>query len=309
MTIITVITPSFNQGQFIDETILSVLNQKGDFYIDYIIMDGGSEDETVDIIKKYENRLKGSYKKKEHIGLSFYYKHDKSRDDLINCLGVSYRWESKKDRGQVHALKKGFRIAVGEIYNWLNSDDIFVDQNVLQKVSDYFKKERKLELLTGDGPFITKAGREIGIHHVDKLNYKELLYLDYHILQPSTFFRKDIYVENYMDEGFTCAFDAYFFIRLISDGANCEKVNDQFGAFRFYSDNKTLGLNRLRYKEQRKITKKFSGNIMFNLVSYIYRYYAIILKDRPGFNGSLSEKIYKKLYRFSYKFITGKPGR
>ncbi|MFZ4612746.1 MAG: glycosyltransferase family 2 protein, partial [Bacteroidia bacterium] len=91
---ISIITPSYNQGQYIEETILSVINQ--DYpNIEYIVMDGGSNDQTVEIIKKYESK-------------------------------ITY-WVSEKDKGQADAINKGFARATGDILCWLNSDDYFFD--------------------------------------------------------------------------------------------------------------------------------------------------------------------------------------
>lgn len=88
---ISVITPSLNQGEFIEKTIQSVLNQEGDFELEYIVIDGGSTDNTLDIIKKYQ-------------------------DSLI--------WVSEKDRGQSDAINKGFNMASGDLLAWLNSQMI-----------------------------------------------------------------------------------------------------------------------------------------------------------------------------------------
>ena len=82
----TVVTPSYNQGEFIEDTIRSILSQKGDFYIEYIIKDGLSTDDSVDIIRKYDTLL--SEKKYN-----------------VQCKGVSYHWESKKDNGQADAIE------------------------------------------------------------------------------------------------------------------------------------------------------------------------------------------------------------
>jgi len=89
---ISVITPSLNQGAFIERTILSVLSQKGGFELDYIIVDGGSTDNTLDIVRKYQESL---------------------------------TWISEKDQGQSDAINKGFNLATGELLAWLNSDDTY----------------------------------------------------------------------------------------------------------------------------------------------------------------------------------------
>src|SRR5258708_366492 len=112
---ISIITPSFNQGDYIEETIQSVLSQKyGD--LQYIIVDGGSIDNSVSIIKKYEKYL-------------------------------SY-WISAKDDGQTNAINKGLNIADGEIISWLCSDDLYVE-NALTGVADYFNDHPDISFLHG----------------------------------------------------------------------------------------------------------------------------------------------------------------
>ena len=102
--IFSLVTPSYNSDKFIAKTIESILLQEGDFYIDYIIMDGGSTDKTVNIIKKYETLLREKKWK-------------------VRCQGIEYRWVSEKDNGQADAINKGFDKARGDILNWINADD------------------------------------------------------------------------------------------------------------------------------------------------------------------------------------------
>jgi glycosyltransferase involved in cell wall biosynthesis len=304
LKIISIVTPSYNQGEFIEETIQSVLFQKGNFYSDYIIMDGGSRDSSVEIVEKYENLLKENCKIIEKDGLNYY---TKKNDDFRwnNCLGISYRWVSETDNGQVDALKKGFRMAKGDIYCWLNSDDIYVNSDVLQKVCAYFDQDPDLELLLGDGPFISKAGEELKLHHVDRINLKELIYLDYHILQPSSFFRRDIYNETQLDEKLTCTFDADFFIGMLYNGLKYKKVNDRFAAFRLYQKTKTLRLTKTRCNEQIQITRRYSNNRSLTIISFIYRkiqalYEARFKKKKPFVWFWIITR------RICYKLITGK---
>jgi glycosyltransferase involved in cell wall biosynthesis len=266
---VTIVTPSYNQGAFIEETIRSVLSQEGDFFIDYIIMDGGSTDNSTEIIRNYETLLAEHCETIERDHLKWYTRKEEAFR-WNRCLGISYRWVSEKDNGQVDALKKGFRSARGDIYCWLNSDDIYVNPLVLQKVCDHFREDG-LKLLTGDGPFISKEGKELKLHRVERINLKELIYLDYHILQPSTFFLKDIYDENRLDEGMVCAFDSDFFTGLLCEGVNYKKVDDNFGAFRLYKDNKTMGLTKTRIREQIRITRKYSKRNYLTVVSTFYR--------------------------------------
>jgi glycosyltransferase involved in cell wall biosynthesis len=302
--IITIVTPSYNQGEFIEETIRSILLQKGNFYIDYIIMDGGSEDESVEIIKKYELLLAENCGIIEKDGLKWYVKKD-TGFPWNQCLGISCRWISEKDNGQVHALKKGFRMARGDIFGWLNSDDIYVNPEALQQVCTYFDHDPDLELLLGDGPFISKTGEKLKLHHVDRVNLKELIYLDYHILQPSAFFRKNIYDEVLLDERLICTFDANFFIGMLYNGVNYQKVNDIFSAFRLYEETKTLKFTKIRHKELLQIARRYSQNRYFLMVSTIYRTIQGIYETRFK-----KKKPFVWLWiifrRTCYKLVTGK---
>jgi glycosyltransferase involved in cell wall biosynthesis len=284
--IISVVTPSYNQGKYIEETIRSVLSQEGDFFIDYIIMDGGSGDESKDIIEQYDQILKsGSWD--------------------IRCRGIEYRWVSQKDKGQVDAIIKGFDSARGDILCWLNSDDIYYSKDVFSKVSSLFGENDTLDMLTADGYFIDEKGGMHGLHHVDRLNMKELLFLDYHILQPATFIRSRIYNAKLLDMGYVCAFDADFFIGLLSSRVCCRKTDDVFACFRIYPEIKTNSLAGLRYKEQMRIAWKYSRNIAYFLISAWYRYVEIVLRKKYG-GHRLYSSLYKITYKVSYRLIAGK---
>lgn len=308
MNIITIVTPSYNQGEFIEETIRSILIQEGDFYIDYIIIDGASSDNSVSIIEKYETLLRENCRTGEYAGLKWYVRGEKNFR-WNNCLGIRYRWLSEKDNGQVDALKKGFRLAGGDIYGWLNSDDIYIHPGVFQKVVAYFSAEPGLEMLCGDGIFISKTGQETGIHRVAQINLKELLFLDYHILQPSSFFSKTIYHEKQLDEQYICAFDALFFIHHLSNGVVYKKVADRFSAFRYYEEIKTIALRKRKNREFLDIDRKYSNNIFFIAVSAFYRKAETILHPFSNVKKGFKYKLFVIIRRLSYLLITGKWGR
>ncbi len=156
---ITIVTPSFNQGIFLEETILSVLNQNYP-NLEYIIIDGGSSDNSINIIKKYEKHL-------------------------------TY-WISEKDNGQSDAINKGIIMATGDIFNWLNSDD-FLSPRALFIVAEQFKNT-KISVVCGKtyhygngDPYISAPST-----YFDYQNEKAFVP---RINQPATFFKMDIIKE------------------------------------------------------------------------------------------------------------------
>lgn len=172
MPTFTIVTPSFNQGDFLAETIESVIGQEGDFFIDYIIVDGGSTDDSVAVIKHYDSML--------------------SRGDwTINCRGVNLRWLSEKDAGQTDALAKGFRMATGEIYAWLNSDDIYLPET-LRTVADHFQENPDTGLLYGDAHYCDTTGAIIGMYRTEEFDFEKLAWFNF-ICQPAAFFRKEAF--------------------------------------------------------------------------------------------------------------------
>lgn len=125
---ISIVTPSYNQAEFLERTILSVLNQNYP-NLEYIIIDGGSTDGSVEIIKKFEKYL-------------------------------AY-WVSEKDNGQTNAINKGFKISSGEILAWLNADDTYL-RHTISRVVNYFQKYPQIDLIYGNAHLINKNGQLIG---------------------------------------------------------------------------------------------------------------------------------------------------
>jgi len=164
---ISIITPSYNQGQFLEETILSVLNQNYP-NLEYIIIDGGSTDNSVEIIKKYEDRL-------------------------------AY-WVSEKDRGQTHAINKGFKRATGDIVNWLNSDDL-LEQGALKILAKEIEKNPAADFYFGDFSVIDSEGRKLFYRKSPPYQFATLFWGRQLSSQPAVFFRRNL-LENigYLDE-------------------------------------------------------------------------------------------------------------
>jgi len=113
----SIVTPSFNSDKYISETINSVISQSGNFRIEYIIIDNFSDDSTVKIVRKYQKYLQ-------------------SKECILNCNGVEIIYVTEKDSGMYDAINKGFSLATGDIYAWINSDDIYLNGcfNLFEKI-------------------------------------------------------------------------------------------------------------------------------------------------------------------------------
>lgn len=281
----TIITPSYNQGEFIEETIKSVLSQEGDFTLEYLIMDGGSTDSSVEIIKKYDKALK-------------------SGKWPVRCRGIDYKWVSEKDGGQVDAIEKGFARANGSVASWLNSDDVFTGPRVLERILREFSADPSLGVVTGDGLFIDRKGRPFGEHRVDVLDFTELVYLDYHILQPATFVSRRVYQNERLDGSYDCCFDAEYFIRLLCRGVKFKKLSENLANFRIYPEIKTIANAEKRYRESLRISREYGKSFSSYVVSVIYKYFIIVLNNR--YSSPFIKRITGLLRILSYRLVVGR---
>ncbi len=223
---ISIVTPSFNQGKFIEETILSVIGQ-GYPNLEYIIIDGGSTDETVDIIKKYEKHL-------------------------------TY-WISEKDNGQSHAINKGFSRASGEILGWLNSDDMYVPATFsfisglidVTETGVYFGN--CIHFKESEGEFTCHGSDVIKAHAEDKLVNS------IYVIQPSSFWTKSTFQKvGPLREDLHYGFDWEWFIRAEISGINFHSVSKCLSMYRFHDSHKTGTGGTRRQEELSSIYEKYS---------------------------------------------------
>ena len=206
---ISIITPSFNQGLFIEETILSVINQNYP-NLEFIIIDGASSDNSVEIIKKYEEKI------------TF--------------------WVSEKDSGQSNAINKGIEKATGEIFNWLNSDDTLTP-NSLFNVATLYNKFRYDVLCGKSRHFDNESNMELNIGYTYFHKTIEKTIAHYSMSQPSTFYRLDLIKKlGGINEDLHYAMDAELWFKYLLFAGNTKKVIKTdiiLANFRIHNDSKT----------------------------------------------------------------------
>ena len=232
---VTIITPSFNQGEYLEATIRSVLLQRYP-NLEYIIIDGGSTDNSVEVIRKYEPWL-------------------------------AY-WCSEADGGQANAINKGFALATGDIYGWLNSDDIY-EPGALRFVADTLTQRPEVDLLYGTGWQIDALGsRTTRCHWVGPL--EPTVQLNWNqILQPAAFWRSEVWEKaGPLDPSFNWGLDWEWFIRATSI-SNATYVHQDLAAWRITPEIKSLSSDPARRAELAAISRMHGG--VLQPMYYMYR--------------------------------------
>jgi glycosyltransferase involved in cell wall biosynthesis len=232
---VSIVTPSYNHGKYIEETIKSVMNQ--DYpNIEHIIVDGGSTDETLNILKKYPH----------------------------------LKWISEPDEGQSDAVNKGFKMATGDIIGWLNSDDTYVP-NIIGRVVKEFEKDDELDMLYGGRNDIDENGKVICTYYAPQFDLKKLIIsCNCYISQPSTFYRRRIFDKiGYLDKKLHYSMDHDYFIRIGMKG-KIKKINMVISNFRKHRATKTFKYNIMAKKESYELGKKYGyGRNIFLHLNYI----------------------------------------
>lgn len=214
LPLVSIVTPSLNQAQFIEATISSVLTQ--DYpRIEYIVADGGSTDGTLEILRRHDDRL---------------------------------TWFSEPDRGQSHAINKGFRRARGQILAWLNSDDTYLPQAVSTAVK-HLVAQPDCAMVYGEGYLIDETGRVTGRFPATRpFDLWQLVYVSDFILQQTAFFRREaVEAVGWLDESLHWGMDWDLFIR-IGKRFRVDRLPDYMASLREYRTAKTAsgGIARLR---------------------------------------------------------------
>jgi len=246
---VSIVTPSYNQGQFLEETIRSILLQRYP-NLEYFVMDGGSTDGSREIIQSYASYL-------------------------------TY-WRSEKDNGQSAAISEGFRMSTGEILGWVNTDDLLLP-NCLQKVGRYFVEHPEVDCVVGGAVAIDESGgivpNPLGLPKIvrgERETFRKLLLRrGISFYQPASFWRRDAYLAaGGLDVSLRFAMDYDLYLRMA-----CHKpfghLNQLLACFRLHSQSKTTLLQSVRQRETAELRNRYGvGND--TLASTLYRGYLAV---------------------------------
>lgn len=262
LPLVSIVTPTYNMARFLPETIESILSQ--DYpRIEYIVMDGGSTDGTVELLKQYEGRL---------------------------------TWVSEKDKGQSDAVNKGFLRTHGEIFTFLNADDVYMPGAVKTAV-EAFAAHPEAGVIYGDAWYTREDGSVIKPYPVLPYDHDWLGHQCY-ICQPASFLRSDVFREaGMLDTDLHLTLDYELWLR-ISQRWPMHKVDAYLATSRMYGDNKTLSKREITFREVFQITRQYRGYVPLN---WIYGYAGWLLDGKDDF----FEPSAPSLRKYALAFLLG----
>lgn len=233
---ISVITPSFNQGSFLEETIHSVLNQQYP-NLEYIIIDGGSTDKSIEVIRNYQSSL-------------------------------AY-WVNEPDRGQAHAINKGIERATGDIIGFLNSDDTYLP-GALIAVGHYYKNHPKARWICGHSIMHGLAGRPSNFVKIRvPRSLGEVLFGSMAAISTSSFWRREIFEDNgKFAENMRYCFDIDFYARLLSVKEKCLPLDFPVSTYRLHPNSKSVAESASFRREMMTVRDSYLANVPWWEVQY-----------------------------------------
>lgn len=234
---VSIVTPSYQQGQFIERTLHSVASQSAPgLEIEHVVFDGGSTDNTVEILERFRPQVS---------------------------------WISKKDNGQTDAVNQGIRATDGEIIGWLNSDDIYYP-GVLSRVVDYFNAHPEIDVVYGMADHIDLEDFAFESYPSEAWDLERLKETCF-ICQPALFLRRRVVHEHgLLDESLDYCMDYEYWLRIGKAGVRFAYLKEKLAGSRLYSENKTLGARVKVHKEINDMLKGLFGKVpdrwLFNYV-------------------------------------------
>ena len=265
---ISIVTPSYNQAAYVGETIESVLTQAGDFEIEYVVMDGGSTDGSVDVIRQYSDQVR-------------------SGRWPARCHGITMSWVSERDEGQTAAINAGFARATGDIRSYINSDDLYFP-GAFARVVDAFGRDPAADFVYGDGDVIDRAGARQWewlsrpYDHAVMTSY-HFLWNDFtnYIMQQATFWRGRVRERiGDFDPTFHFAMDTEYWIRAGAAGLRLRHLPEKLGKFRMIEGTKSLSSPTVFWEDYLEIFRRYRGG--GKLSKFFAFYYYNLTRELGG---------------------------
>lgn len=228
---VSIVTPSFNQGQFLGRTLESVAIQRVpglvDVEIEHMVFDGGSTDDTVAVLEAFRPAV---------------------------------RWVSRPDKGQAHAVNLGIQATDGELIGWLNSDDIYYP-GAVARVAAYLREHPDIDVVYGQADHIDLEDRAFEAYPCEPWSLPRLHETCF-LCQPAVFFRRRV-VEEYglLDERLHFCMDYEYWLRLGRTGVRFGYLEEKLAGSRFYAANKTLGSRGQAHAETNDVFLRMLGRV------------------------------------------------
>lgn len=241
---VSVVTPSYNQAEYIRDTLDSVQRQSYD-HVEHVVVDGESDDGTLDILREYEDAIE---------------------------------WISEPDDGQSDAINKGFDMVDGDIVGWLNSDDVYFDTEALERVISYFNRY-DADVIYGDMALLDAESNVLKVHTVPDFDYNKLLRYCF-IEQPALFFRSNVLEEERLDTDLAYVMDYEFWLRLARKN-EFRHVSDVLAGDRNHDQRKILKDREAMQAEGRKMTRAYGATDPDTLTHQVERVRDIVTSGLP----------------------------
>ena len=220
--LVSILTPSFNQAPWLAENLHSVRTQTYS-PIEHIVMDGGSTDGSVELLRQAEGTI---------------------------------QWTSEPDRGQSHALNKALQESRGEIIGWLNSDDAYYDRGVVQAVVDFFASHPEVDVVYGHGAYVNADGKVLLMIYVPPFSH-ELLRRYCFVLQPSLFLRRRVLEREFVNESYQFAMDWELWLRLAHEGRRFARLDRVLAIDRLQPERKTVTLRDVYDADTKRLALEY----------------------------------------------------
>lgn len=227
LPLVTIITPTLDHGRFLESALQSVKNQTYP-HIEHLVFDGGSQDNTIDLLKSYR--------------------------PMYNM-----QWISEKDNGISEAINKGIQMAKGEIIAWLNADDVLMYEDSIERVVEVYRAKDAPGIILGDMAFLEKSGNIIQMYGYPEVTYEYLISSGKNIGQPSVFIRSDILKNNLLDNDLHYAMDFDLWIR-IAKNSRFTQIHRVLSGSRMYPGTKSSNTEKYT-SEKEKILKRYGHEV------------------------------------------------